>query len=119
MTVGRRGRQAPCSLASTSWLPPASGGAHRGLLLARELAELRAGQRDQVRRRQLDLQPAPPRADEDRLPLVDRGIDRRWQPLALAERADPADDVARRALGFRLLRELRAPALGPQGELLV
>src|SRR5260221_12572734 len=105
MTVGRRGRQAPCSLASTSWLPPASGGAHRGLLLARELAELRAGQRDQVRRRPPALQPAPPRADEDRLPLVDRGIDPRWQPPALAEPADPAHDLTRPAPGFRLRPE--------------
>ena len=45
--------------------------------------------------------------------LVDGGR----QPLALAERADPADDVPGRALGERTVGELRALARGAQVEL--
>ena len=44
--------------------------------LPRELADLRARQRDQVLRAELDLQAAAAGADEDRLPLERRGVDR-------------------------------------------
>ena len=55
----------------------------RGELLVGDLAERRAGQRDQVLRRELDLQAAPSGADEDRLPLERGRVDhvgsrRRW-----------------------------------------
>ena len=77
----------------------------------------RARQFDEILRTQLDLQPAPAGADEDRLPDECALVDRRRQPLALAEGADPADDVAGRPFRRRSVGQLRALAGGPKVEL--
>ena len=96
----------------------------RGLSLGhvstrRDRGDVGARQLDEVLRPQLDLQSAPAGADEDRLPLERALVDRGRQPLPLAERADPADDVPGRALGERTVGELRALARGAQVELAV
>ena len=53
---------------------------------------------EQVGRCELELQPAAPGADVDRLECERRLVEDRRQRAALAERADSARDVARRAL---------------------
>ena len=58
---------------------------------------------------ELDLERTPSRADEDRLVPECRDVEGRGQPPPLAERADAADDVAR--------RPLRGAAIGQSGPL--
>src|SRR6476646_2953184 len=82
-----------------------------------QVREFRVRERYEVLRSQLDLEAAPPRADEDRLPIERRGVDHRRQPPSLAEWADPAGDVAGRALGLLTVGHLRALAGPGQVEL--
>ena len=83
---------------------------------ASRACDARVGQRT-GRRGELDLQAAPARADQDRLPAERGRVDRRRQAAPLAERADAPDDVTGRALGLALVGERRALADGPQVEL--
>src|SRR6476659_6971283 len=77
---------------------------------AAQSAHLGVRQRDEVGRRELDLEAAAARRHEDRVVLEGGVVDERRERPALAERADPAGDVAGRARRLRGVREARALA---------
>ena len=64
----------------------------------RDRVDAGAGERDEVVRRELDLEAAPARADHDPLVVARGGVEVRRQALALADRADAAGHVAGGAL---------------------
>src|SRR5579872_1085950 len=72
-------RPGPACDRSLGWVDPS------------DLPDPSARERDEVSGRELELQAAPPGADEDGLPVERRLVDRRRQPPPLSERADPAD----------------------------
>src|SRR5689334_16506725 len=82
-----------------------------GLLgVAADRLDLGSGEPDEVVRRQLDLQPAPPGGDEDRLERERALVEQRRQRPPLPERRDPARDVTGHLLGPVGRRHRRALA---------
>src|SRR5262245_6316709 len=112
--------QAPGACRASARRPPRTATRATAALVDSSLRhgrDSRVGEPHELAGIELDLQPAPPRADEDR-GVVERGlVDCRRQSAPLSQRADPTGDVAGCALGLGAVGHLGALADRPEVEL--